>query len=273
MGKWLNGCEICNFGLINEMGNLIDSGLSENKAAQVLSERATKEIGTELFSAEAIRSRYRLHTNKRDPNPKKEVGHNDQVEQVTFDPSNEDDLRKVGELLAEKIESGEAKPRVGSLVSTAVKEALRKNAKPPEPKPINNFDRLSKHALALAEGITFWADGTMKPENEDEAIRARIVLDCAPSLYVYYSKLGVNFQAVHDIFVDPKRRESKLISANPVSDEQEFKRAGETFLKMVEKADAEDWKNVSIEMAGEIISMLSTIILRRTCVLPGRDKP
>lgn len=72
MGKWLNGCEICNYGLVEEMKGLIKSGISENKAAKMLSEMATRQIGTQIFSPEAIRNRYRLHTSERDPNPKKE---------------------------------------------------------------------------------------------------------------------------------------------------------------------------------------------------------
>jgi hypothetical protein len=52
----------------------------------------------------------------------------------------------------------------------------------------------------------------MKPETKEEVTAARIVLNCAPTIFVYYSKLGVNFQAVHDMFIDPKRRDKTLIA-------------------------------------------------------------
>ena len=127
---------------------------------------------------------------------------------ITFDTTDEDQWREIGEKMSEKIETGEIKPRVGSTVSTAVKNALRKDVRP-EPKPIDNFDRLRKKALSLAEGLNFWADGTMVPDSEDEAIAAGIVLDCAPSIIKHYSRLGVNILAIYETFIDPNIREKE----------------------------------------------------------------
>ena len=69
MDGWLQGCEICNIGLVNEINKMVDSGLSVRKASRLLAESAKEQIGVEIFTSEAIRSRYLLHTNQREPHP------------------------------------------------------------------------------------------------------------------------------------------------------------------------------------------------------------
>jgi hypothetical protein len=127
---------------------------------------------------------------------------------ITFDASDEDQWREIGEKMSQKIDAGEIKPRVGSTVSTAVKKALKKGVVQ-EPKPIDNFDRGAKHGSAFAEFLTFWADGTIKPESEEEAISAKIARDCLPTIIVQASRLGVNIMAIYEMFIDPNRREQK----------------------------------------------------------------
>ena len=87
------------------------------------------------------------------------------------------------------------------------RKAERKKTIANEPKEIDNFERLKKHALALAEGLQFWADGTMKPETENEAVAARIIRHAAPMIITQYSRLGINIPAIYDTFIDPNRRE------------------------------------------------------------------
>ena len=77
LGRWLDGCQLCNAGIIVEMKKKIETGLSVNKASKILSEMATKQIGGELYSAAAIRARYLLHTGKRNPHPK--IVHREQL--------------------------------------------------------------------------------------------------------------------------------------------------------------------------------------------------
>jgi hypothetical protein len=130
------------------------------------------------------------------------------AEAIKIETINDDDLRLVGTALAEAIKKGAA-PRVGTQVATAVRESFKKGVKP-ELKPIDNFYRLKKYALALAEGLNFWADGTMKPETEDEGIYARIVMDAAPSIIVHYARMGVNVEGILRTFansIDPYRKE------------------------------------------------------------------
>ena len=61
MGKWLNGCEICNFGLVKEVNNLKEAGLSERAACRKLSEFAKKKFNTPMWSEKVILNRYRYH--------------------------------------------------------------------------------------------------------------------------------------------------------------------------------------------------------------------
>ena len=117
-------------------------------------------------------------------------------ELVTFDASNEDDLKMAGEVIAEKIRSGEAGVRVGKIVASAVKQTMKEMGPPPEPKPVNNFDRLWKHGLSFVEGITFWADGTMMPTTQDERMAAAGVRACIPSIIIYAARLGIDVDAV-----------------------------------------------------------------------------
>ena len=77
MGKWLKGCEVCNAGLVVEMDRLIGNGISVNKAAKLLAEEGERKIGDLVYSAAAIRARYRYFKGLREPHPKK-VGQSDQ---------------------------------------------------------------------------------------------------------------------------------------------------------------------------------------------------
>ena len=88
MAEWLKGCEVCNAGLCKEMSRLInDEGLSQRKAAQKLvDEQKEKFDGKVLYSVNALKNRYQLHTGKREPN--KKVAHNE----PKIKPDNEEPL-------------------------------------------------------------------------------------------------------------------------------------------------------------------------------------
>jgi len=74
----------------------------------------------------------------------------------------------------------------------------------------NNFERLKKHALAVAEGLQSWADGTMQPETENEALAASIIRHAAPMIIVQYSRLGID---IPDIF--KKDHRETVINVTP----------------------------------------------------------
>jgi hypothetical protein len=112
---------------------------------------------------------------------------------------NDDDAKTIGDALADAIQSGKAAPRVATAAATAVKKFLQQG-RVPEPKPVDNFYRLSRHALALQEGLQFWADGTMKPESEDEAICAKIVREASASIVTNYARLGIDVENIYATF-------------------------------------------------------------------------
>jgi hypothetical protein len=69
-----------------------------------------------------------------------------------------------------------------------------------ERKEVDNFYRLSKHAMAFQEGLQFWADQTMKPESREEAEYAMVVRNAAASIIPNYARLGVDVVGIYDTF-------------------------------------------------------------------------
>lgn len=59
MAGWLKGCEVCNAELVNEMRRHIACGMSERRAAKELEKQQEHELGTKLYSAVSILSRYK----------------------------------------------------------------------------------------------------------------------------------------------------------------------------------------------------------------------
>ena len=113
----------------------------------------------------------------------------------------DDDLKLIGDALAARISSGKSSPRIATSAARAVKKSLKSFAPPREPRPVNNFYRLSRHALSLAEGLQFWADGTVVPESPDERQYALITRDASASIIVNYRRLGVDVTAILDTFL------------------------------------------------------------------------
>jgi len=64
---YLKDCEICNVGLCKRGAELLDSGMTLNKAAKIISVEITNDLGHYLYSPSAIRNRIQLHTGKKDP--------------------------------------------------------------------------------------------------------------------------------------------------------------------------------------------------------------
>lgn len=116
--------------------------------------------------------------------------------------ASDDDIKGVGDAIAEAILEGKAAPRVGTRVETAVKKQQQKGRGVTRSKP--NFERLEKHTLAVAEGLTFWADGTMMPETKEEAEYARSIRQKLPTIIVYSAKLGIDVKRVIETFYEGK---------------------------------------------------------------------
>lgn len=131
----------------------------------------------------------------------------DAVQTIKTEKVSDDDLKTIVDAIADKVAKKEVEVRVGTKMARAVKQSFSDGVIK-EPKPLDNFDRLKKHALALAEGLNYWADGTIKPESRDEGMAARIIMDAGPSIIVHYSRLGLDIIKIWDMFINPDRRES-----------------------------------------------------------------
>ena len=121
----------------------------------------------------------------------------------------DNDTKIIGDALADAIKAKTVAPRTGAAVATAVKKTLKGNIKK-EPKPIDNFERLSKHAMSFQEGLQFWADGTIKPESEDEALAARVVRAAAFSVITNYARLGIDVENIYETFYKGDNKNEKI---------------------------------------------------------------
>ena len=79
------------------------------------------------------------------------------------------------------------------------KKSMKKGGEK-ESKPVDNFYRLSRNALVLMEGLTFFADQTMIPETKDETIYAKMVVDNGFNIIIQYARLGIDIEAVVETF-------------------------------------------------------------------------
>lgn len=58
MTEWLKGCEVCNAGLCARFDELIESGMSQRKAAKTLEQEQREGLGEVVYPADALRKRY-----------------------------------------------------------------------------------------------------------------------------------------------------------------------------------------------------------------------
>lgn len=58
MTEWLKGCEVCNAGLCARFDELLESGMSQRKAAKALEREQKQELGAVVYPAETLRRRY-----------------------------------------------------------------------------------------------------------------------------------------------------------------------------------------------------------------------
>lgn len=131
----------------------------------------------------------------------------------------DNDAKIIGDAIADAIKKKTVAPRVGTKIATAVKKSLKADHKT-EVKPIDNFERLSKHAMALQEGLQFWADETMKPESEDEMIASKVVRHASLSIITNYARLGIDVQNIHETFYkgDNENENERIQGSNRIYD-------------------------------------------------------
>jgi hypothetical protein len=150
----------------------------------------------------------RIHTK---PNDKIKL--NEIKEKIKENSFSDDDLKTVSDTIAEKVTSGQSGIRVSAKMATAHKKQTKSKAQT-TPKEIDNFDRLRKHSNSHIEGLTFWADGTMKPETELEAGCARSILAGAANCIIQYARLGIDVQGIYQTLIERKGENNELKEEN-----------------------------------------------------------
>jgi hypothetical protein len=218
--NWLKDCTICNDGLCIEMEALKKQGHSERKASEIMADEAAHrypELATE-FSAEVIRARYMRkmksgtkRTRRKQTPTEIRTGLKNIEAAIENDEVTDDDIKGVLSKVADKITQEKMATRVGSEVESAIKKT-RKKHRTVETRPIDNFYRLSRHALSLSEGLQLWADGTMQPETQDERNCIKTIFGAGSSIIVQYARLGVDVKNILKTFMGEEKKELKRIN-------------------------------------------------------------
>lgn len=189
--------------------------------------KAIKDYSNDSGTPEATVSNWvyprkgKVDSNATDKPPKKQTKPEakiqlDSVKKVIADDNaTDDDIKKVMDVVADKITNGTCAKRVGTKVATAVKKASNKKGAITA-REVDNFRRLKKHVISCIDGLTFWADNTMQPETADEAECAKIIIASAANMVVQFARLGVDVQGIYQTFIEGDQNETA---------EQEYNRA------------------------------------------------
>ncbi|MBW1732488.1 MAG: hypothetical protein JRJ75_16680 [Deltaproteobacteria bacterium] len=130
---------------------------------------------------------------------------NDLIEAIKTQDISDDDLKKIGDALAAKIEKGAA-PRVGSKLATAVRKAHKKralinlNSKKRSP-----AEKLWRRLQQGAEELQLLIDGSMPVEGESDKKFVQGIRQLMPGYICRAHKLGVDVLKVYYTLVVPNR--------------------------------------------------------------------
>lgn len=186
-------------GLINETAAPGDRVSAEALRQRVL-ERSGEKIRICSNGTNNPPSAGEADSGRKQTKPETKIQLKEVVGEIKNNSVSDDDLKIVGDALADAISEGKAAPRVATKAASAVKKAFKKNHKP-EPKEIDNFYRLSRHALSLQEGLQIWADGNMpEPTSPDEREYAKIIRAASTSIITNYARLGIDVIGIYETF-------------------------------------------------------------------------
>jgi len=131
---------------------------------------------------------------------------NDLIEAIKTQDISDDDLRKISDALAAKIEKGQTAPRVGSKVATAVRKAHKKRALINlNSKKRSAVERLWRKLQQGAEELQLLIDGSMPVEGESDKKFVQALRQLMPG-YIYRAyTLGVDVLKVYCTLVVPNR--------------------------------------------------------------------
>lgn len=97
-------------------------------------------------------------------------------------------------------------------VETAVKKR-RKQAGQSYPKEMkSNLERLKNTTLSCAEGLTFLADGTIKPESEDDKTCFDIIRRALPTIIMQAHRLGIDILSIYELATAPEPEDVKRLN-------------------------------------------------------------
>ena len=125
------------------------------------------------------------------------------IKKIETGKVSDDLIKMIGQSIAKAIDDGTCATRVGADIESSIKRKRQKN-RIPLVKEVDNFLRLKKHVLAAVEGLIFWADGTIKPETENEAIEAKIIIGAVASIVIQLARLGIDVVSVYETFMKVK---------------------------------------------------------------------
>jgi hypothetical protein len=129
--------------------------MSQRAVARAMAKSVEERTGIRLYSAGALRKRYQRHENK----------------------------------------LGRGVPRTKPNSKTAPRTSYKVDTAAPGPKESPDvFQKLSIHALRLAEGLQHWADGRMKPQSEREIDAAENIKGAATQIIRQYFRLGIRVE-------------------------------------------------------------------------------
>jgi hypothetical protein len=145
------------------------------------------------------------------------------VEEILSGSASDDDVKKIGDAIADSISSGTREKRVGTAVTKAVIE-LNRSRKEVKVKEPDNYRRLWDHVLKVGDGLQLLADGSiLNPETEDESEALRGLLMGLPHICLHSARLGVDLMEIHEVYLggengkrpeDKKKAEIKYIENN-----------------------------------------------------------
>ena len=204
--SWLKGCEICNTGLINRIDELVEKGqISLNKACKLMEKEGEKQIGDLVYSASALRSRYRYHKGLRDPNPK--VGQNDQL-------SLPNDTEKVGQInqpTMEILDEEEILPDDTELSAEHYIESAKASAKANQRKK-SDLEKIALTIKQAARGLYRIIECDVNDNCTDlDGLFAQAIRRHGPSIIISYYQIGIDPEGVIDFYKGGNQNAQKAI--------------------------------------------------------------
>ena len=208
MGKWLNGCEICNFGLVKEVNNLKEAGLSERAACRKLSEFAKKKFNTPMWSEKVILNRYRYHFGLDEKKQVSEI-----QTQPAEKPTETNDLQPTPEKSIEPAAEPTTKPskkqspapeavviepeEFGASYYSDVHKAVAR-ANEPQPTELEKAEKIIVKASRLLSDIV---DGNLRDTGtDDDRLAAASIKRHGPGIIISFIQLGIDVFKVYDFY-------------------------------------------------------------------------